>query len=201
MALEEHGFNDFTDREKVSFLIDGIMTSTLEAPITAINMNLAHSENFELAQFQLAKCIKMATERSRHTNLNVSATYTSCDNRGGRGGCGGRGGGGRGGGGCGGAAKLPNGNEDIRGIGRGDFDFDANKLSHINKNYYHPAEYANLSPPEKRKLYLTQQAQKSEPGWTGKLVIPNVVTVSVAPTEVSALTLYVASLQRANKIR
>ena len=87
------------------------------------------------------------------------------------------------------------------GIGSGNFDVEANKMTHINKNCYQPAKYANLNPLGKHKLYLNQQEQKPSPGWTGKLGVPNVPTVSVAPTEVSTLALSVASLKRVNKIQ
>ena len=166
------------------------MTNTLEAPILAINMSATHREDFESAQLQLAECIRMAADHSRHTNMNVSETSTG---HGGRGGRGGGGQGGRKGGGRGDATKLPNKSLDTRGIVSGNFDYEVNKLSHINKNYCYPTKYANLSPLEKRKFYFNQQAQKSEPEWNGKSTVHTFATVSVAPTEVSALTLSIAS--------
>ena len=81
MTLEEHSFHDFTECKKVSFMINGIMTNALQAPIAAINMNTALRENFELPHLQLAESIRMANECSYHTYLNESITYTGFDDR------------------------------------------------------------------------------------------------------------------------
>ena len=60
LGLEEHNFHDFTNREKVTFLLDGIRVNTLEAPILSITMDSSYREDFEKAQLQITECIRMA---------------------------------------------------------------------------------------------------------------------------------------------
>ena len=42
VGLEEHNFHNFTNREKVTFLLDGIKVNTLEAPISSITMDSSY---------------------------------------------------------------------------------------------------------------------------------------------------------------
>ena len=84
------------------------------------------------------------------------------------------------------------------GIINGKFDANASKVTHIDKNYYQIANYANLDPLERLKVHLNQRAQKADPTYVPRSAAPP-VTVSVAATEVSALTLSITSMAKTNK--
>ena len=122
--------NDFTDRDKVTFLPDRIKCNTLDSRIYIFSGGAARSD-FEAAQLILAEHICMLTECSKVINRNVLATYAARGNRPGRGD---RGRGGRNGGdGRGGGAGTLNVKWDKRGISNGDHDFAVHKLNNIDK--------------------------------------------------------------------
>ena len=199
VGLEEHNFHDFTNREKVTFLLDGIRVNTLEAPISSITMDSSYREDFEKAQLQIAECIRMANDRLRHTSLNVAATYTGNP----------RGKGRRGGrndradhGGIDtyvedSIGKLPNGEWNLTGIYNAEYDADASKLTATDKNFYKRADYNAMDPLEKRKVKLNQRIQRNS-AYGPKPTAPP-ATVLVAATEVSVLTLSIAHMAKSNK--
>ena len=100
-ALVEKKFHDFTDRDKVTFLINRIKCNTLDSVISVVLGGAARAD-FEAAQLMLAEHVSMLMERSKFRSRNFLATYAARGPRSGRGdrGRGGCGGGGvRGGGG------------------------------------------------------------------------------------------------------
>ena len=90
---DDHGFNDFEDREKVAMPINGIKTGEYDQAVIAINADVSGArQNFEKAQLKLLEYKSLMDERKHNTTRNLSSLHSE-----GRG----RGGGGYGGGGCG----------------------------------------------------------------------------------------------------
>ena len=90
---DDHGFNDFEDREKVVMLINGIKTGEYDQAVIAINADVSGArQNFEKAQLKLLEYKSLMDERKHNTTRNLSSLHS--ERRG-------RGGGGYGGGGCG----------------------------------------------------------------------------------------------------
>ena len=115
-ALFDQYFNDFTDQEKVTFLINIIKCDTLDSVISIVSGVAAHAD-FEAFQLMIAKHIRMVTERSKFSISNDSAIYAACGNQPGCGDCGKCGDGGSGG--RRGGSGMLNGEWDKRGISNG----------------------------------------------------------------------------------
>ena len=180
-----HNFPDFTEREKITALIDGIKTNQYEIPIVNINNDTFGARiDFDKANEMLIECKSMTDSRDK-LSRNLSQVETGGRGRGGGGGRhgGGRGGGrgrgqgrGRGGRSDGGrpdgsnrtkhrntvggqalnVAKISNGNCDTVAISRGEHDALAKRQTHINENWYPSNRYLELEPLERRMLFINQ---------------------------------------------
>ena len=215
-----HNYPDFTEREKVTALLDGIKTDKYYIPIVNIqNDSFGARINFDKATEMLLSFQAISDGRDK---LSRSVSQVEGGGRGtGRGG--GRHGGGRGSGagrgqgrGRGGrhdggqhdranrtkhestaggrdlnVAKLSNGDWDTRSIANGTHDALARRQTHIKNCYYPNNKYATLEPLERRMLFLNQQAQKATD--SGRPV-KNVSTVSVDDSAMSQLTTAVNSM-------
>ena len=71
-AIVEQEFNDFTDRKKVTFLLDGIKCNTLDSVISVVSGGAVPAD-FEAAQLMLAENTCMLTEHSKLSSRNFSA--------------------------------------------------------------------------------------------------------------------------------
>ena len=141
----------------------------------------------------------MANDCLRHTSLNVAAAYTG--NPRGRSRRGGRKDRADHGGDDthaeGNIGRLPNGEWNLTGIYNGEFDADVSKMTAIDKCFYKRDDYSALNPLEKRKVKLNQEKQKNSIYGPRPSAPP--ATVSVAASEVSVLTLSIASMAKTNK--
>ena len=147
--LAQQGYSDFTEREKVTYLVDGVQTNELDVPLNIINASATMRSNFEEAQMHVAEHIRLRKGRELG-NRNASALTT----QGGRGRGGGRGdlgGRGSGRGGRGGPRKPLT-------------DEAAMKCTWITECYYPESEYNRFNPFERRKVYINQQLQKKQAG-------------------------------------
>jgi len=52
--LAEQGYSNFTEREKVTYLVDGVQTNELDVPLNIINASTTMRSNFEEAQMHVA---------------------------------------------------------------------------------------------------------------------------------------------------
>ena len=75
-ALVEQEFNDFTDREKVTFLIDGIKCDTFNFVIYVVSGGAARAD-LEAAQLKISEHIYMLAEHSKFRSHNVLAEYAA----------------------------------------------------------------------------------------------------------------------------
>ena len=82
--LVEQDFNDFTERENVTFLIYRIMCDTLDSVIYIV-LGGATRAYFEGSKMMLDEHIRMVMERINFSSRNVSATYAASGNQPGRG--------------------------------------------------------------------------------------------------------------------
>ena len=78
-APVEQEFNDFTDRKKVTLLINGIKWNILDFVISVVSGGAAHAD-FESAQLMLTEHIYMLTEHTKFSKRNVSTTYAAHGN-------------------------------------------------------------------------------------------------------------------------
>ena len=78
-ALVEKKFHDFTDRDKVTFLINRIKCNTLDSMIFIVSGGSARAD-FEVAQLMLSEHIRMLTERSKFSSRNFLAKYAARGN-------------------------------------------------------------------------------------------------------------------------
>ena len=158
--LAEQGYSDFTEREKVTYLVDGVQTNELDVPLNIINASATMRSNFEEAQMHVAEHIRLRKGRELGSrNASALTTQGGRGRGGGRGDFGGRGSG-RGDGG--------------RGAGRGDggrggprkplTDEAVMKCTWITECYYPEPEYNRFNPFERRKVYINQQDQKKQAG-------------------------------------
>ena len=69
-----HGHHDFTEREKVYYLLRGIKVHDLEATITMIESSDEHRENFESAQLLLTEAVRRAAARKLTRTISMTAT-------------------------------------------------------------------------------------------------------------------------------
>jgi hypothetical protein len=134
-SLVPHGYNDFAESEKVSYLTDGIKTTALDVAVNAVLGDDSKRNDFEAAANHLADFVRFTLERERSNNRNISKVGTE---------------GGRGRG---------------NGRGNKERDAEAMKLTHIDKTYYPEEEYKNFDALEKHKVYLNQKAQKERGEW------------------------------------
>ena len=157
LLLLRNIFNDFTDREKVTFLLYVIKCNMLDSVISVVSGRSARVD-FEAVQLTLDEHICMLKEQSKFSNRNVLATYAARGNRPGH--VDSRRGGRNEGRGRGGGASMLNGEWYKRGIAIGDNNFAVQKLNNIDKCWYPNPEYQKLNPLEKYRLYLNQKKQK-----------------------------------------
>ena len=90
-SLVTHGFTDYTNAQKVCYLIDGINTANLETCIETITTNDALSEDFG----RIARHIMdfLVRQKARNPKRNISGVNTDQGGGGGKSGRGGDGGG------------------------------------------------------------------------------------------------------------
>ena len=184
-ALVEQEFNDFTDHDKVTFLLDGIKCDMLDSVIYVVSGGTAHAD-FEAAQLMLDNHIRMLTEHSKFSNRKVLETYTARVNRPGCGDCrrdvrsGGSG--------------ILNGECDKRGISNGDHYFAVHRLKNIYKCWYTNPEYQKMNPLEKRRLSLNNQNQKKSSDWSERKAPISVNAVSITNSQLSEMSTSIAIL-------
>ena len=81
----DHGFNDFEDREKVMMLTNGTNTGEYDAAVLSINVDTAGAcNNFEKAQLRLLEFKCLIDDRKRNQR-NVSYIEGRARGSGGRG--------------------------------------------------------------------------------------------------------------------
>ena len=90
-SLVTHGFTDYTDAQKVRYLIDGIKTSYLETCIETIMTNDDLCEDFGHAARHVMDFLVI--QKAKNSNSNISGVNTGRDGGGGKSGRGGDGGG------------------------------------------------------------------------------------------------------------
>ena len=213
-----HNYPDFTGREKVTALLDGIKIDKYFLPMVNIQNDTAGARiNFDLANEMLLDFKSIADSRDKLSR----AVYAVEGGGRGTGPGGGRHGRGRGRGpgrgrGRGGrheagpqdrsnrtkhrsttggrdlnVAKLSNGDWDTRSIASGTHDALARRQVHIKDCYYPNSRYVELEPLERRMLFLNQQAQKATEAGRP---LQTVSTVSLDDSTISQLTTAVTSM-------
>ena len=73
-SLVTHGFTDYTDAQKVCYLIDGIKTANIETCIEMITTNDALREDFGRAACHIMDLL--VRQKSRNPNRNISGVNT-----------------------------------------------------------------------------------------------------------------------------
>ena len=214
-----HNYSDFTEREKVTALLDGIKSKEYLLPM----VNIQNDNQGARMQFEKA-CEMLLSFQSLIDNREKPNRSLSQVNGGGRGND--RGGGGRGGGAGRGAgrdrkrgrggrhdsdqpdranrtkhdstvggrdlkvAKMSNGDWDTTSIANGTHDALAKRQTHIKECWYPNKRYATLEPLERRMVWLNQRAQRMNDA----APVKNVSTVSVDDSAMSVLTTAVNSM-------
>ena len=134
-AIATHeGYNDFTDREKVTYLTRGVVSSDINQPLANIDLNDDLHDDFEAAQLHVASFIR---DQKVHSKLVCPRKQE-----------------GWGGGSHDGRVRKHS--------GIALTDANARKhCAHINKPWYPSKEYAAFTPLQRKKLFLLQREKKA----------------------------------------
>ena len=80
-TLTAHGFNGWSEAQKVWYLIKGINTNLVDTCIDSISRSVAFHDDFATAALNIAEFIVIVKSRDPGSNCNILGVYT--DQRGG----------------------------------------------------------------------------------------------------------------------
>ena len=142
--MTAHGFNYWSEVQKVLYMINGIKTHLVDTFIANISGSSVLRDDFDAAACHVADFIVIMKSREPHINQNISGVDTEQGGGGGRG-CGGGLGLGRGG--QGGGGRISRGR---RGIPP---QYAVGACTHITKSYYPADQYIRFTPEDNKKVW------------------------------------------------